>query len=280
MNSLKKTRKDGGKVLIKRLTYILSVFIQGIFIIETVINVIYCSIFESAEIWPLTIAHVFIPYLKYYYMNNIIDIFVLILFLCLSIILYVFSTIELLNNSNTKAPFIILNYLWNIIGFWTFGIKINNTYVLDIFSMMYYLYIVLSIVIVIPIKWKQQNQVIKAQLYSNRENPLLKKIDFLPKDYSQIIRTAKGPVIVEICIFFILLFFKYMGEYKQDIINAIYFFTVIFALIIFFGTISDYNFFVNSCKKNIGNCTIKKINILQIVSLILFILTYFIFKFY
>lgn len=262
---------------IKKLPYIFSIIFQGIFLLTTIINLIYDIIKNSVSVWSLTIAHIFIPYLKYTHSGHIFDLFVLGLFLCISVISYIFSIKELLDSRNKKLPFLILNYLWNILGFWTFGAKIGGVYVMDIFSLIYYCLFFIFIVTVIPLKWKEHKSIANVDISDNSENPLLKKFDFLPKSYAQIVRTAKGAPVVEISIFLIMLFFKYIGEIVLEIVNILYLFTVVFAIIIFIGTISDYRFFIQSGNKSNRKHTLSKLNTMQIVSFILFVTTYFLF---
>lgn len=86
----------------RRIYYIIFTFFQGILILSTIINLIFCIITSSNTIVFTSIYLPFIPYFRFLKSGNIAEVFALLLFLAITITLYIFCVKELFNENNKK----------------------------------------------------------------------------------------------------------------------------------------------------------------------------------
>ncbi len=258
----------------RKIYYTIVVALQGISLLTTIVNIIFYAVSKSFVLFPLSIYSLIQPYIRFINNGNIFDLFALILFLLISVVFYLFSSKELLDTKNTKAPFIILNILWLVISYFPI-LKLNS----DDFTVMTAIISHSSIAIlylpVIFIKWSQQNKVMRNKDVPDFEDPLPENFQLAPKSYQQIYRTAKGPIILELGVFLVTAYFKYMELHSTLLCVYSYLATMFFAIIIFFGTIHDCKSFKKKTEQDFPYANfLKKLNIMQIISFILFAVSF------
>ena len=132
--------------------------------------------------------------------------------------------------------------------------------------------------IVLIMKWLSRNQMV-------RSNPMLYKEEFLPekftlsaKSYEQIKRTAMGIPVIALAIFITCLLLKYLNNnITFCIITLLYIVSLVIMVSIFFGIIYEFNIFQKRTNKKASTPDfLKKLNKIQIISIIAFVGSYFI----
>lgn len=278
-----------GKIgdIVKRSLYIVGVAVQGLMIINSLINYFIYLQNSAKPIDPFTIRAFFVPCNRYLESGSIIEIFVLLAFIVISIVLYIFASRDLLNRKNRNSAFIILNTFWFLISYSVVFIFMNPDEINVLMSSEGF---ILSMLELIPSFLLLLMLICKGLDQKNlrRKEPDPTKEEFLPENfqmrsisYRQIKRTAMGtPVIAAVC-FLLCLYIRYLnGLLVAQTINFLYALSAIFIVIIFIGTIVECRSFEKRTgQKPPTENFLKKLNIVQIVSFILFALTYILFVF-
>lgn len=262
----------------KKIYYISVITLQGLSLLSSIINLIVCIVSKSFYLFPMSMYSIIMPYIRFLNTGNIFEIFLLILFWGFSISVYILSTKEILDPQNVKAPFTILNILWLVISYFSISTQLDVNETTILINSLIYGIIGLSLIPLIFLKWSEQNKVMRNKDILDIEDPLPENFQLSPKNYTQISRTAKGLPIIELGVFLFSLYFKYLGINNIFMFSYLYISIAIFALIIFFGTIHDTKRF----EKIIGKSPpcdrfLLKLNIMQIVSLTLFAVSFCVF---
>lgn len=275
----------------KKAVYISGLLLQGVMLIISLINIIY-NLLEATQavfirrVFSGSIYLFFIPYNRYLDNGNVFELLILILFFVVSFVLCIFSARELLNDKTIKIPFTIINLLW-----FNFSVSVpmfiagdSQESFLELFIEKNFLGLSLAWITIL-----MQIGILFVKVISNnkiiRSNPELYKEEFLPerfqmssKSYAQIKRTAMGTPVIASGAFIVCLLLKYLNNtITFGGITALYIFSLIIMIFLFVGLVFECNSFQ---KKNIEMLPspnfIKGLNKIQIVSMIVFICSYFI----
>lgn len=275
----------------KKAVYISGLLLQGVMLILSLVNIIY-NLLEATQavfirrVFSGSMYLFFVPYNRYLDNGNVFELLILILFFVVSFGLCVFSARELLNDKTIKIPFTIINFLW-----FNFSVSVpmfiagdSQENFIEFFIENNFLGLCLSWIIIfiqvgiLFIKVMGNNKII-------RSNPELYKEEFLPerfqlsaKSYAQIKRTAIGTPVIASGAFIVCLLLKYFNDtITFGAITALYIFSLVIMIFLFVGLIFECNSFQ---KKNIEKLPspnfVKELNRIQIVSMIIFICSYFI----
>lgn len=113
----------------KKVLYVSYIGLQGIGIISTIINLIYCAVSSTQTLFITSIYYIpFVPFLRYTENQSIIELFLIVFFLLITIILFVLSSRELLDTKNEKNPFSMLNIIWYSLSFFLWLFYTNMTF--------------------------------------------------------------------------------------------------------------------------------------------------------
>lgn len=275
----------------KKTVYIFELLLQGIMFIISLINMIY-NLIETThavfirKVFPGSIYLFFVPYNRYIDEENALELVVLFVFFIISFGSLFLSARELLDDKNLKFPFTIINTLW--FGFASivpmFIALVNEENFAEYFFETNYVESYLSIVIallqgiILIMKSLNHNKIV-------RENPMYAKEEFLPenftwsaKSYLQIKRTAMGTPVIAVAIFVWCLLLKYLNiNITFWFITFLYIISLISMILIFFGVIYECNMFQKRKNESLPTTDfLKKLNKIQIISIIVFIGSYFI----
>ncbi len=259
----------------KKLYYGTVMGLQGLMILSTITNIIFYILTGSSNIFLGCIYLIFIPYNRFINSGNIFEILILVLFFLITILLYVLSVREIFNINNTKAPFTILNIIWIMLSY--FGVVLAMSNGVN-YNPIIYMILVIMFIPLMLMKWSDQNTVMRSKVVTDIEDPLPENFQLAPKSYKQISRTAKGLPVIEIGIFLVSLYFKYLGLQNILALSLLYALTTLLAIIVFFGTIHDCkSFYKKHRTPPPTNNFLKKLSIMQIISLILFVISFLLF---
>lgn len=267
----------------KRALYYTYIVMQGIVLAVTLSNVIYCIATNSLLGFGITsYPALFVPFLKVYEGGSIWNYLVFLLFAFFSVFVYLRSIQEFLNRNLRKAIFIPINFFWIIVAYScslflildnNFLQLITNTFDISLFLTFFGLFVLI-------IKTSEIHDVIRADRRDGE--------DFLPeeaqldaKSYKQIERTAKGmPWFAFVC-FIVSLYIWYVdidSYLGMMYINLIYIGTALILIINFFICIDQTKKFEKRTGQPMpSEDFLKRINVLQIVTFIVFLASYFVF---
>ena len=257
----------------KKIYYGIVMGFQGYMILISVINLIFCVITgNSNQIFFGSIYLFFVPYIRYINSGNIFEILILVLFFVFTIAVYILSLRELFNDKNLKAPFTIINVIWMLLSYASVILAVDSGIS---YNFIPYITLILLLIVLILIKWSEQNKAMRSKTIPDEEDPLAENFQLSAKSYRQIARTAKGSPIIETGVFLVSIYLKYLYLQSFTFVTWFYLITVVLAILIFIGTIYD----CRSFKKKTGQCPpsenfLKKLNIMQIVSFILFAISF------
>ncbi|MEE0264420.1 MAG: hypothetical protein UD936_02240 [Acutalibacteraceae bacterium] len=274
----------------KKAVYIIELLLQGAMLVVSLVNIVY-NLIEATQavfvrrVFSGSMYLFFVPYNRYIDTENILELLILLLFFVVSFGLYILSAKELFNDKKIKIPFTVMNFLWFIFSvsvpmFLAVG---NEESFAELFIEKNFSGIVLSCVTMIMI-----TAVLFVKVVNNikiiRSNPELYKEEFLPerfqlsaKSYAQIKRTAMGTPVIASGVFIVCLLLKYLNDnITFGVITALYVFSFAIMLFIFVGLIFECKSFK---KRNIEKLPapdfVKSLNKIQIVSMLIFVGSYF-----
>lgn len=275
----------------KKTVYISELILQGVMLIISLVNIIY-NLLEATQdvfirrVFSGSMYLFFVPYNRYVDKGNIFELLILLLLFVISFGLYIFSARELLNDKNIKTPFTIINFLW-----FNFSVSVpmfivgdNQESFIELFIEKNFLGLCLSYIIMLMqvvllfIKVINNNKIIRSNPELYKEEFLLERFQLSAKSYAQIKRTAMGTPIIALGVFIVCLLLKYLNDnITFGVITALYIFSLVIMIFLFVGLIFECNSFQ---KKNIEKLPtpnfIKRLNKIQIISIIAFVGSYFI----
>lgn len=275
----------------KKAVYILELLLQGAMLLISLVNIVY-NLIEATQavfirrVFSGSMYLFFVPYNRYIDTENILELLILALFFSISIGLYLFSAKELFDDKKIKIPFTIMNFLWFIfsVSVPMFMAVDNEESFVELFVEKNFLGLCLSYITMFMIV-----AVLHVKVINNikiiRSNPELYKEEFLPerfqlsaKSYAQIKRTAMGTPVIALGVFIVCLLLKYFNSsITFGIITALYIGSLAIMLFIFVGLIFECKSFQ---KRNIEKLPapdfIKGLNKTQIISMLIFVGSYFI----
>lgn len=266
----------------RKIFYLIVVVIQGMMILSTIINIIYCVITTNDKLFNSSIYLLYLPYSRFIKSGNYFDVLILIILLVITIAFYVLSIKEIFDDKNKKAPFLMCNGLWFIFSTAiTMWICINTDFsvyfdgesyigMAILYGSMYIMHLILLV-----LKWNKQNKNIRMQKTLRGDEFLPEHFQLEPTGYAQIVRTAKGsPVIATIC-FFLCLLICYLNSDLFQTIYLIYGISAAIMVVIFITTIVDFKELkVKSREEPPIKNSLAKLNKMQLISFVLFILSF------
>ncbi|MEE0060342.1 MAG: hypothetical protein UE295_05895 [Acutalibacteraceae bacterium] len=275
----------------KKAVYILELLLQGAMLLISLVNIVY-NLIEATQavfirrVFSGSMYLFFVPYNRYIDTENILELLILALFFAISIGLYVFSAKELFDDKKIKIPFTVMNFLWFIfsVSVPMFMAVDNEESFVELFVEKNFLGLCLSYITMFMIVAVLHVKVINS-IKIIRSNPELCKEEFLPerfqlsaKSYAQIKRTAMGTPVIALGVFIVCLLLKYLNSsITFGIITALYIGSLAIMLFIFVGLIFECKSFQ---KRNIEKLPapdfIKGLNKTQIISMLIFVGSYFI----
>lgn len=271
----------------KRLYYKFVIGLQGVIILSSIINIIYCAFTKEQEVFAFSMYLPVLPIIRFNLTKNIIEIVIMIVFLAVTLLLYYFSTKQLLDDKNIKAPFTAANFVWYMLAQISLVIQVfNDNALANIIGNKHLLLpivssiVVLLMLIMLLMKWSQQNNNI-------RKHPTLRKDNYLPENfqldatgYNQITRTAKGSPVILCIIFLLCTLICYLQVEYSDFSLLIYGIGSVIFICIFFSTIIECKKYERKTKEKPPHKNyLKKLCIMQITAFVLyaisFVLIYF-----
>ena len=262
--------------------------------IISLINVIY-NLIESVQSVFITkvflgsIYIFFIPYNRYINNDNVFELLILFLLFVISFMVLFFSAKELLNNKNIKYPFTIANILWFdfILIIPLLIVSSHDKDFLEYFSCSNFIYGYLSIfimilqIIVMIMKSFNYYRMVKNNSILAKEEFLFETFSWHAKSYKQIKRTALGIPVITILTFFFSLLLEYINTEKSIIlIDFLYIMVTFLSVFILISVNIEYNHYKKNYKEKIPYTDfLKYLNVIQIISIVCFIVSYFIILF-
>lgn len=265
----------------KRALYYLCIVAQGVTLAITLANVIYCFSTNSLVSFGITsYPLLFVPFYKIYNGGSLYNILAFIVFASFSVFVYVKSTKEFLDRNLRKGVFIGVNYLWSLFAYSSCSSLLLDLDFADfVGGGEYYVTVLLMLLglVAMVVKTYESHDVIRADRRDG-EDFLPEEFQLDAKSYKQIERTAKGmPWFAFVC-FVISLVVLYVGGEKfisMLWISFMYIATAFLMIINFFICINQTKKFEKRTGlKMPSEDFLKKINVLQITTFILFVLSY------
>ncbi len=265
----------------KKIYYYFVIAMEGIMIISTLINVIFCLITYKIDIFITSIYLVFVPINRFLNSNNYFELLLLLFFIGITIVFYIFSAKEILNKKIEKTPFIILNAIWIYMsGICLMFLNSNEAKVILNLNPIFVSISAVSIIGLIILKWSDLNKLYRNKPVPDYEDPLPENFQLKAKSYKQIKRTALGTPVISIGVFLFNLLLVYINSENSVLItfrNLMYGFSIFLELIILFGTIHDCKEFQKITGEKVPKKDfLRKLNAIQIVSIVLFVLSFFV----
>ncbi len=267
----------------KRFLYYIFLALEGIVLAVTLANVIYCIVTNSLVSFGVTSYHaLFVPFLKVYEGGSAWNYIVFLFFAGFSVFVYIKTIQEFLDCKLRKAKFISINFLWMILAY--------SCCIFLVFDMNYlelikdYTPTVSNVLlalgwITLLVKIYEAHDVIRADRYDDEEF-LPEEAQLDAKSYKQIERTVKGMKWLAFVCFIVSLYIWYVKNELMLYVKLRDFIYIGTALIIII------NFFIcygqtKKLEKKTGQPMpsedfLKKINVLQIITFILFVASYFV----
>lgn len=265
----------------KKIYYNFVIILQGTMILSTIINIVYCFIVSKVDIFLTSIFLMFVPLNRFLNENNYYELLVLLFFGAITIIFYIFSVKETLNKYIEKTPFLIINALWFYISNFSIMFLDSNeaTIILQV-NPIFISIVAISLILLIILKWIDLNKLYRNKSIPNFEDPLPENFQLQAKSYEQIKRTALGTAVISIGVFLFNLLLIYINNTSSILLifrNFMYSFCMFFEIIIFFGTIHDCKAFEKKTgQKPPLKKFLKKLNIIQILSIVLLAISFFV----
>lgn len=251
----------------KKVFYFIFTIYQGALILSIMVNLIFNICMGNIENFYFSIPSILTPYDKFIHSGSPLDLFVLILFLAVTITFYILSTRELFDSKIEKSPFFLMNFFWILLSSYTSILIYGKTVSICIFQMI----LLVITLVVLLLKWSQQNKAIRNNATSSNADSLPENFQMSPKSYKQIERTAKGLPVIELGALLLCFYLMYFEIANLIFLSGLYSIIGVLAIIVFLGTISD-------CKKMAqkGEKTpvgfLKKLNTLQVLSFAMFVI--------
>lgn len=247
-------------------------------IVSTTINLFYNVLLSEKKIFFTSISLFFVPYFRFWDNGGFEEILFLFLFTIITVILFIVSSKELLDPSNRKAPYTILNIFWIMMStFITLIVEINNKLFLPSLDIIYfYMFVIVFIFLIVFAKWSDQNKVIREKPLNSKEEFLPENFQFQTKSYQQIARTAKGTPVIAFSCFLFSLFLWYLDKDITIFRNFLYGIVLVLIVIISIGTFVDCKRFEKRTgEKPPTSHFLRRLIIMQVISIMLFVGSYF-----
>lgn len=266
----------------KRILYYTYIVIQGLVLAVTLANVVYCfATQELVNFGVTTYPLLFVPFYKFNNGGSLLNILTFIAFASFSVYVYIRSAVEFFNCNLRKGIFIGVNFLWLLFSSLScsalnfdleFSDFVSGEYGLSIAPLLLGLAAWL-------VKVGEMHNVIRADKRDG-EDFLPEEFQLDAKSYKQIERTAKGMPWLAGVSFAVSLLLVYVGGEKfigMLWINFIYIATAFLIVSNFFICIQQTKKFEKKTGiKMPSEVFLKKINLLHIVTFVLFVASYFV----
>ena len=267
----------------KRVLYYTYIVLQGLVLAVTLTNVIYCFVtHELVNFGATTYPLLFVPFYKVYNGGSLFNILVCIVFASFSVYVYIRSAIEFLNLNLRKGVFIGINFLWVLFAsLCCSALNFDINFDEFIYGGKYSISVVLLLLgfMAMLVKISDMHNVIRADRRDG-EDFLPEEFQLDAKSYKQIKRTANGMPWFAGVSFSVSLLLIYVGGEKfigMLWINYIYIATAFLIVVNFFVCIQQTKKFEKKTGiKMPSEDFLKKINLLHIVTFVLFVASYFV----
>lgn len=266
----------------KRIYYALVFILQGATFISSLASIILWFVKPTNDLFLGSIYLFFVPLQRYMEDGNLLEILVLLIFISVSVLLYLLSFKEVFDENKKKPLITICNMVWILFsGYISFniGIKIHDPFVMYLFNENYLVMFVPGIIFImfgllILIRWKPQGY-LRNHTTLRKNDYYVEESKFKPTGYEQIKRTAIGvPVLSTACVILSWLFW-YLNFNDTKIRCIIYLVTLIFGLIGLFGTIIDCKGFEKRTgQKPPTKNFLKNLILIQCLSIVLLVVSF------
>lgn len=268
----------------KKSLYLAYSFIQFFTLLLSIENVCYCIFASDLQLFS-SIFLFFIPCQRFLSTGNCNEILILSLFIVISLALFIFSTKELFNKATKKSIFLPAYYFWFITAtFISLLADSSNTkgvmnYLLnseEIWTVVYNIIpIILGAFVIFAKLTEVQNNIRNLDNCIKSEYFTPEGFQMQAKSYNQIFRTAKGvPVISSLCFLFSILMI-YISDNVHVFLNFLYGLTFAIILIISFGNVYEFKRYKNvTHKAPPSKDFFIKMSLMQIISVVLFVLSF------
>lgn len=255
---------------------------QGFVLALTLVNVIYCFVTESLVCFDFTgYPLLYVPLYKFSHTHSLLDILAFVVFAFFSLFLYVKSLFEFLDNRLRKGWFVFINLLWLLFATLScYPLCFDIDFVDFVFASEYKIgySLFLLALIAVMVKTNEIQSVVRADRRDG-EDFLPEEFQLDAKSYKQIERTAKGMPWLAFVSFVISLIILYIDGDKfisALCINLIYVGAALMMIANFFICIDQTKKFERKTGLTMpSEDFLKKINVLQITTFILFVASYF-----
>ena len=267
-----KIKKRGAKYMSKKINIILSVM-QLTLVLLTVINIVFCLISCTHTIFLGSLDFCFAPYFRYIKKGNLLELIALVLFIAITIFLSIKTLIETINKKeNNDVKYTLVNFSWIFSSMLTsMPLIIELEDYLPIFSRVGSLICIILLLVIFICKVNNKNK-------SNFANYCRQKNITYQKTY----KTVKKIPLLYLGLFSFVLLFRYYTYYLVGlnnlfvfIMNVVYLTGAYFAVGYFITSVKSFNYLKNNKNEHCPYTSFfKKICSLQIISFLLFILSY------
>ena len=266
----------------KRILYYTYIVIQGLVLAVTLTNVVYCFVTqELVNFGVTTYPLLFVPFYKVYNGGSLLNILTFIVFASFSVYVYIRSAVEFLNCHLRKGVFIGVNFLWLLFTGLSCSALNFDLEFSDFVGGEYGVSLVVLLLGFVAwlVKISDMHNVIRVDKRDG-EDFLPEEFQLDAKSYKQIERTAKGMPWLAGVSFAVSLLLVYVGGEKfigMLWINFIYIATAFLIVSNFFVCIQQTKKFEKKTGiKMPSEVFLKKINLLHIVTFVLFVASYFV----
>ncbi len=274
--------KTNGKINKKiKIIYLIEIFLMSFTFLSTAINIIYDIINCCDDVFFSSVYLLMVPYLNFFKTSSFFELIPFIIFWSISIILAILASREYMNCKLRKMIFIPLIGLWYIISTAP-TIVAYNFYNGDdetlIGNMLFSMLMTIFLGIVFIIKFISVFRYNKRN--GNKEILYFENFQMHATDYEQIKRTSLLSPLSAIACFLMCLLIKYLNV---KILRFYYLFYIIIAMLlifIFVGIIYECKRYENKTgEKPPTDNFLKNLNIMQIITFILFAVSFLLFAF-
>ncbi len=274
--------KTNGEINKKvKIIYLIEIFLMSFTFLSTAINIIYDIINCCDDVFFSSVYLLMVPYLNFFKTSSFFELIPFIIFWSISIILAILASREYMNCNIRKIIFIPLTLIWYPISTVPTMIAYNLENMNDdtligniLFSMLMtiFLGIVFIIKFISVFRYNKRN--------GNKEILYYENFQLHATDYEQIKRTSLlSPLSAGAC-FLLCLLIKYLNV---KVLRFYYLFYIIFAIyiiIVFVGIIYECKRYENKTgEKPPTDNFLKNLNIMQIITFILFAVSFLLFAF-
>lgn len=260
----------------KKILYGIAISVQLIIILSTIINVVVCIISSENIVFFSSLYFLLVPNMKFAVSCNYLEIVSFIIILLITLYLFIRSSKEYFNFKLKKSIFIPFNTIWIIVSsiFSLVAYNLTNTDALNLCFENMVFYMIVSTFLTVTMVIKVFDVLKYKKLNEQSDYNLSDKFQMHAIDYEQVKRTVKLPIYLEMGAIIFSVCMKYCNNDANLLFIPSCIGIAIFSMISFIGIIYEFYRLKNKLKKEPPNNFLIKLNIAQIISFVLFAISF------